>query len=224
MNRTMHTFGVYAARVAILCAQVILISSLSNPASAGGLSGKDMLGGRIGVWVNDGDKGVKTASSLGELSDSSPYVELFYNHGFSSWFRGEVALGISKRSELVSDQLTIVDGLTLYPLQFSLKFYPMGPLGVSNIHPFVQSGFGFSVATQSIRTPGSFTVGTNTQTDLDIMFGGGLDIPVASKIGVTLAGKYHRIDFGSPKFLDASDFSGYSFSAGLVYLFPFGSR
>ncbi len=224
MYNKMHTFRGSATRIAGIGALLILIFSVTNEANAGALSGKDMVGGRIGVWVNDGDKGVTTVPGIGELSGSSPYAELFYNHGFSNWFRGEVALGISKRSELVSDQLTVIGGVNLYPLQFSLKFYPLGPLSISKAHPFVQSGIGFSIASQSVRSLGSFTGGSNTQTDVDIMFGGGLDIPVAEKIGVTLAGKYHRIDFGSQQFLGASDFSGFSFSAGIVYLFPFGDR
>lgn len=224
MYKIMHTFRVNPIRFAGILALALLISSLAHPAYAKALSGKDMVGGRVGVWVNNGDRGITTDPTIGELSGSSPYAELFYNHGFSNWFRGEVALGISKRSELVSDQLNVVGGVNLYPLQFSLKFYPLGPLSISNLHPFVQSGFGFSIANQSIRRLGSFRGGSNTQTDLDIMFGGGFDIPVAEKIGITVAGKYHRIDFGNAQFLGASDFSGYSFSAGIVYLFPFGDR
>lgn len=224
MYRRMHTFRVQITRIAIISALLMLISPLSNEVFAGGLSGTDMVGGRVGVWVNDGDPGVAVAPSIGELSASSPYVEVFYNHGFSNWFRGEVALGVSKRSELVSDESIITGGVNLYPLQFSMKFYPLGPLSISSAYPFVQGGVGFSIASQSVRSPGRITGVSNTKTDFDFMFGGGLDIPLAEKIGVTVAGKYHRIDFGAAQFLGASDFSGLSFSAGLSYLFPFGGR
>ncbi|MFQ5607641.1 MAG: outer membrane beta-barrel protein [Candidatus Zixiibacteriota bacterium] len=202
----------------------LAVTLTSAPAGAGPFSGRDMVGGRIGAWANDGDRG-RTDGRMGqEISSSSPYAELFFNHSFSSWFNAELALGNSKRAELVSDRLTIIDGINLYPMQVSLKVYPLGPMGLGKAYPFIQGGVGFSIARQSVRRIGSITGGSNTKTDFDFLLGGGFDFPVANKIALTVAGKYHRIDFGDGQFLGASDFSGYSIAVGAAYLFPIGRR
>lgn len=200
-----------------VCAMLI-----SASAEAGDETRRNMVGGRVGVWVNNGDRGTITVGVgvTQEVSDASPYAEIFYSHFLNKWLGAEVALGVSSRSDLVSDRNNIFGGLNVYPVQFSAKVYPLGGYGPFQL--YLQGGMALYFGSQSQQTVGSFFGGNTTATNINYLLGGGVEYMLAESIAMSLTTKYHRISFGSDKFLGLTDFSSYVITLGFAYRLPVG--
>ncbi len=205
---------------------VILSFSNSAKVNAGPLGQHDMVGGRIGIWINTGDKG-DAVGRLGveqQVSDANIFGELFYSHAFSNFFRADLGLGVSNRSEIVATQNTLTGAINIYPIQAALRFYPLGGLSIGKMHPYILGGAGLYIGSQTGSSFRSLGFSNTTATDLNYVVGGGVDIPIAETIALTAAGKYYQIDFGSDGFLGLQNYSGYSITIGAAYLFPLGGK
>lgn len=205
-------------------AVVALLLTLAGGSVAEDLSDRTMVGGRAGVWVNTGDEGpLLIPTSLittveQDINDAGLYAELIYSHGFSSLLRFDFSLGITTRTDLVSNAQDIFGSVNMYPIQFALRLYPLGSVSLGNLHPYALGGAALTIASQSRQGVGSFFGDSRTKASVDFLLGGGVDIPVAAQIALNFSGKYHHIDFGEDSFNNVRDFSGFSATFGIVYM------
>ncbi len=201
---------------------VVLGACFGTNATAGPFGGKDMMGGRVGVWVNTGDDG--TAISITGLdqkvSSANLYGELHYSHALSNFFRADVGLGVSNRSDITATGNSFTGQINIYPIQVALRVYPLGGFGLGKLYPYILGGAGLYIGSQTGSSFRSFTSASKTATDLNYVIGAGIDIPVAETIAISTAAKFYKIDFGSGKFLGLQDYSGYSITAGVSYIIP----
>ncbi len=207
-----------------LALAVILVSIIAVNANAGPFGGRDMMGGRVGVWVNTGDDGaaISITGIDQKVSSANLYGELHYSHALSNFFRADVGLGVSNRSDITATGNSFTGQINIYPIQVALRVYPLGGLGLGKLYPYLSGGAGLYVGSQTGSSFRSFTSASKTATDLNYVIGGGIDIPVAETIAISTAVKFYKIDFGSDKFLGLQDYSGYSITAGVSYIIPGG--
>jgi len=226
--RSIHFQKAIFVRVLFAVAAIVLLSVTIGAieADAGPFAKRDMAGGRIGAWVNTGDEGTVTGINGVQqtVSNANLFAELFYSHAFSNFFRADVGIGVSNRSDITATTNTFTGGINIYPVQLGLRVYPLGGTGLGKLYPYVLGGFGLYIGSQTGSSFRSLGIASSTATDLNYVVGGGIDIPVASTIAITTAAKYYQIDFGSDGFLGLQDYSGYSITAGVAYVFPTGGR
>ncbi|MFQ5608247.1 MAG: outer membrane beta-barrel protein [Candidatus Zixiibacteriota bacterium] len=194
-----------------------------TPAQAENLGGRSMAGGRAGVWVNNGDVGPLSVSDgfdivTQDVSDAGLYAEVYYSYGLSRWLRLEASAGITNRTNRVSSGDVVFGSVNMYPLVLAGRFYPLGSVSLGDIHPYAMAGVGLTIASQSRQAINSFFGDSRTDATVNFVFGGGADIPVASKIGLNVSGKYQKIDFGAQSFNNLRDFSGFSIAVGVFYM------
>ncbi len=217
----------YMRAVGATVAVVLLsVAGVADYAYAGPFAKRDMAGGRIGAWVNTGDEGTVTGINGVQqtVSSANLFAELFYSHAFSNFFRADVGIGVSNRSDITATTNTFTGGINIYPVQLGLRVYPLGGTGLGKLYPYVLGGVGLYIGSQTGSSFRSLGIASSTATDLNYVVGGGIDIPVASTIAIATSAKYYQIDFGSDGFLGLQNYSGYSITAGVAYLFPTGGK
>ncbi len=205
-----------------------LLLGLSGARSvmAGPFGEKDMVGGRVGVWVNTGDEGTAVGLSGIEqkVASANVFGELMYSHALSNFFRADIGLGVSNRSEIAASGNTFTGAINIYPVQVALRVYPLGGTGLGRLYPYFLGGIGLYIGSQTGSSFRSLGFTSTTATDLNYVVGGGIDIPVAETIALTTSAKYYQIDFGSGGFLGLQNYSGYSIAVGAAYIFPLGEK
>jgi len=207
-------------------AVVLSVTAGGGYANAGPFGNRDMAGGRFGPWVNTGDDGTTTGINgvQQQVANANLFAELFYSHALSNFFRADIGIGVSNRSDITATQNSFTGGINLYPVQVGLRIYPLGGMGLGKLYPYFLGGFGLYIGSQTGSSFRSLGISSSTATDLNYVIGAGLDIPVAETIAITTAAKYYPIDFGSDGFLGLQNYSGYSITAGVAYLFPTGGK
>jgi outer membrane protein W len=220
--RVGHEFQSWRAlRIATLLA-LLLVGCFGVSAEAGPFGDKEMMGGRLGVWVNTGDDGnaISITGLDQEVAGANLYGELLYSHALSDFFRADIGLGVSNRSDITATGNSFTGQINIYPVQVALRVYPFGGFGLGKLYPYFLGGAGLYIGSQTGSSFRSFTSSSKTATDLNYVLGGGVDVPVAETIAISAAAKYYRIDFGSDKFLGLQDYSGYSITVGVSYIVP----
>lgn len=179
-----------------------------------------MVGLRIGAWVAQGGD-VNELNVTAEFPDASFYTEIYYDHRFTPAIIGEISLGVSTRGDA-----TYLDGdnkyvgtINLYPMLLQLKISPLAG-GLSGFRPYLIGGGGVVVGKQStdivIGPSLPLYLNEESQTDLLVVLGGGIDIPLSEQLGLNINGKYHWIDFGD-NLAGLTDYSGMAISVGVAY-------
>lgn len=183
---------------------------------------------RLGGWANLGDT-PKTSQTNGSTSYEIDFkggaflFEGFAGIRFSSALIGELSLGIMNRGDV-----NIVDGtdqyfgnLLVYPLLLKAKVYPFGKTG-SRLQPYLTAGGGIYYAKYDIQYYKSDILfsGFNTQsaTSVEYTLGGGVDLPLASMIGLDFNVAYMPLKF-SKDMITIRNYDGLAITLGVKYLF-----
>jgi opacity protein-like surface antigen len=187
-------------------------------------------GFRLGVWSNSGDTPLPTNTN-GSLSYQTDfkggafYFEGYVGFRFSPALMGELSLGLFNRGEVNLRDDVLLDqffgNLLVYPLLVRAKFYPIGATE-SRLQPYLSAGGGFYYARHNIQFYQSdvFFSGFNTQsaTSFEYTLGGGLDLPLATKIGLDLNVAWMPLTF-SKELITIRNYDGLAITLGVKYLF-----
>jgi hypothetical protein len=185
-------------------------------------AGYSMGGIRLGAWV-DQEESVENDSISADFPDASFYTELFYDLRITPVFLAEISLGIISRGDATfrygDDKY--IGTINLYPILLQLKFSPLSGRS-RTLHPFLVGGGGLVFGkhnTDIISVTGIYRhpdLVEDTETAFMSVIGGGVDIALADQVGLTIAAKYHAIDFGD-SLAEISDYSGLAVSFGVAY-------
>lgn len=183
---------------------------------------------RLGGWANLGDSPTASQTSGSasyevDFKGGAFHFEGFVGIRFSPALMGEFSLGIFNRGDVNltdgSDQFFA--SLLVYPLLLKAKVYPLGNSG-ARIQPYLTAGGGFYYARHDIQFYRSdlFFAGFDTQsaTSIEYTLGGGIDLPLASKIGLDLNVAYMPLKF-SKDLITIRNYDGLAITLGVKYLF-----
>ncbi|HOP07800.1 MAG TPA: outer membrane beta-barrel protein [candidate division Zixibacteria bacterium] len=211
---------------------LILATSVASEESDSFLQ-SHQAGARVGAWINLGDSppesgiitvnDVATGSYETNINDGAAYFEAFYGHRLSRHWMIEAALGVVNRGSVTlgeTDGATDIGNLSIYDLQASAKYYPIR-IG-ARIHPYVQLGGTFIVGRRAVQFTNSSYYSSNWEEEnaykFSWMAGTGIDIPVATQIGLDFNVRYLPIKFGD-KLVTIDNYDALTVTAGVKYLF-----
>lgn len=184
-------------------------------------------GGRLGVWVNNGDtpqeiiddgQGYVIQSSI---KDASFYLEGYFGYKLLPLLFGEFSFGVVNRGSV-----TIQDGsfndygnLLVYPFLIKAKLYPLASFH-SRFQPYVGIGGGVYYGRHSIQFTNNIYsyYGYNNQsaTDLNYTITGGVDWLVSQHFSIDGNMTYLPIDF-SDELIGIKDYKALSITIGVKY-------
>jgi len=117
--------------------------------------------------------------------------------------------------------VAITPALLVYPFLLKAKVYPFGNTA-SRLQPYLAAGGGVYYARHDIQFYRSdlFFAGFNTQsaTSIEYTLGGGVDLPLASMIGLDLNVAYMPLKF-SKDLITIRNYDGLAVTLGVKYLF-----
>jgi len=227
----------------LLCGFVLFLAGqlTADPVWADSASRSDELlfehshqaGVRLGGWANTGELPNPTVVQgnyefLSDVGNGSLDIEAFFAYRFFPSLMTELSVGVVNRGDVelrinsIAGNQNYFGNLNVYPILAKIKFYPVGGLS-SGFYPYLLAGGGIYhirhdvFATGIGNTTGLFFQ-EKSATTADFVFGGGLDWPLSNMIGLELQVQYMPITF-SDTFLQVSDWSALSITAGVKYLF-----
>lgn len=219
----------YGGIVFLVCAMFMIPCSVSGlELQKKGFADKSFIGGRIGAWSNIGDDNTPAGSDFdGDFSSSAVYGEFFYAYRVAAPLALEFSLGIYSRGDIeYSSQTNVFIGaVNIYPILVSAKLYPLYSFGQLPFHLYFQPGGGVVYANQTIIDYDDYYyyyyygyTGEESETKLTYFLGGGVEVPVSDKIGLTMNYKYIPVEFGEP-LAELKDYSGWTLTFGVGYIF-----
>lgn len=179
------------------------------------------VGLRLGTWIDQGGK-FSDPNVTAEFNNVSFFTELFYDHRLMPWLFLEVSMAIASRGDVVFTYAgsRYIGTLNLYPMMAQIK---LAPLGASrSFQPYLLGGGGVIVGKENTDIVQSFGPYIDpyyleeSKTALGYVVGAGVDIALSRQLGLTFAGKYHSIKFGST-LAGITDYSGTAVGVGLMY-------
>jgi outer membrane protein W len=184
-------------------------------------------GVRLGVWANTGEMPPES-DSLGTFetafSDASVYFEFFASLRMTSFLMGELSFGMTNRGRVTFIEAggSNIGHVLVHPILLSLKFYPFTPFK-SKIQPFVTIGGGLYYGRRTVQFTTSNQIATyglneDTGTDLNLAYGGGIDWPIGSTIGLEALVRYMPIEF-SDGLQSVNNYDALAITVGIKYLF-----
>ena len=190
-------------------------------------SSKNFAGVRIGAWTNAGDEAIPEESEFSsEFSNSSVFAEFFYSHRIATPLAVEISLGIYSRGdvEYYSTSDVFVGAVNIYPIFVSAKLYPLYSFKNLPFYLYAQPGFGLVYASQSIIDYDDYYyyyygyTAADSETKFTYSLGAGVEIPVATQIGLAMNFRYIPVKFGDP-LAEIEDYSGWTLTVGAGYIF-----
>ncbi len=186
------------------------------------------LGVRMGVWANMGDipPGLpfdqdSNFTLTSKITNSNFYFEGYFAYRISRLMMMELSFGMSNRGSftLTESGTTNVGNLIIYPMLLQAKFYPFSVIR-SRIQPYFTGGGGMYYGRRStqISTTGFIFTRDETGTDFYYSIGGGIDMTLASSLGLELNAKYMPINF-SNSLIEIEKYDGLSITIGLKYFY-----
>ena len=181
---------------------------------------------RLGVWSNRGGTPPDSSddgSFHSKVKEENVYFEAFYGYRLHSSFILEGSLGLVNRGSVTftENEIENVGNLLIYSVLAKAKFYPLGSYSFK-IQPYLMGGGGIYYARRSVQfTSNAYyydQYGEKTATNFNYCFGGGIDFPISSIIGLEFNVKYLSIDFSDP-LLSIRNYDALAFSIGVKYLY-----
>jgi len=214
---------------------LLLLAALVSPVSAVDLSGSKgealrrnhQVGVRLGVWSNSGQL-PKASDSVGsywyiaDVKDASFYAEVYLGIRVMRQLMFELSAGMTNRGDVTvrNDLYDYYGNISLYPINVRLKLYPFAGTR-SPYQPYLMGGGGLHIGKNNIQFSNDYYAAYNERslTDLDFVFGGGLDWPLSTKVALDLQAAYLPMKF-SKELFGAHDYSGVIITVGVKYLLP----
>jgi len=189
---------------------------------------QNQAGIRLGVWSNRGDSPpladtTENSSFESKIKNENVAFEAFYGYRLMTSLVLEGALGLVNRGSVtfIEDNVENVGNLLIYSFLIKAKFYPLGSLDFK-IQPYLMGGGGVYYGRRSVQFTTNYYyydyVGEKTATNINYCFGGGVDYPISSMIGLEFDVKYLSIDFSDP-LLSIRNYDALAFSIGVKYLY-----
>lgn len=221
--------------LALLCVVLGLLATLPNaagaveaaPSKGDALSRNHQFGVRLGVWSNSGQlprasDSVGSFSYFANVKDASFYAEVFFGMRIMRPLILELSAGITNRGDVTvrNDLYDYYGNISLYPVNVRLKLYPLAALG-ARYQPYIMGGAGLHIGKNNIQFSNDYYAAYNERslTDLDFVFGGGLDWPLTNRIAMDLQVAYLPMKF-SKELFGTKDYSGVIITVGVKYLLP----
>ena len=213
---------------------LLVVTGAAQTVDPAELFGKQHQAGvRIGVWSNHGDLPGDTSSEgnsyfLSDIGSGSFHFEAFAAYRISRLLVGELSVGVVNRGS-VQQQIRDLGGTTnyfgnliLYPILAKIKTYPFKQ-GLGSLNPYLIVGGGICYARHDLfaASSESFYSGyleEESAVSGSLVFGGGVDRPLASVIGLDFQVEYISVGFSEGMFR-AKDWSGLTVTVGVKYLF-----
>ena len=221
----------------VLPALLSVTTSASEPDSAisraHGFLGKSQIGVRFGVWSNQGERPPGSGKILvdgtdigggfsANINNEAFFFQGYFGHRWSRLFMLELAAGTTNRGSVtISDSSeSDIGNLILYPITLQVRMYPVGRLAAT--YPYVSGGLGVHIGRRTVQFTSSGYYFSNwedeTAYDVNWVLGCGIDVPLASQIGLDLNVQYLPVDFNS-SLLTVKDYSAIALSVGVKYLY-----
>ncbi|PWB69116.1 hypothetical protein C3F09_10540 [candidate division GN15 bacterium] len=184
-------------------------------------------GFRLGVWSNSGDLPISLDTSgvvqyQASVGNTSFYAEAYLGIRLMPQAMLEFTGGMVNRGAVTvqSGGYVYYGNISLYPLTVRLKLYPLGGLGMS-FQPYVMGGGGVYFGKNNIQFSNDYfaAYAERSVTDFNVVFGGGIDWPIASKIALDVQAAYLPMTFSKGLF-GARDYSGVAITVGIKYVLP----
>lgn len=196
-----------------------------------GFAYRHQAGVRLGAWANLGDTPVPFDTSgdsryEADIKDASFYLEGFFAYRFNPTLMGELSVGIVSRGDIsvVQDGFSYFGSLTLYPIQLRLKVYPLSNHS-GKFYPYVMGGLSVYHGRHDVQFTDDYWTFFRepSRTSFSYTIGGGIDMPVASQIGLDAAITYMPINFSKTLFT-INDYDALTITVGVKYLFSSVSK
>lgn len=223
-NKATHT-------TVLILAILILLTAITFAEEPGFLQ-RNQGGIRLGAWVNQGDDppedgfllidGDSTGSFETHIGSGSFYFEAYYAHRLNRSFMAEISLGVANRGSvtITEEGSTDIGNLMLYSFQTGIKFYP-AIFGDNGWYPHFSAAMVVNHGRRDVQFTNSSYYNANWEEesawDLNYAFGVGLDIPVATNIGLDFGIKYVPVSFSEP-LVTIKDYSAITITVGVKYL------
>jgi opacity protein-like surface antigen len=193
---------------------------------------QNQIGLRLGGWVNMGDEVPANLQLDGgnvetDINDGSFYLEGYYAYRFMPILAGELSFGFATRGDVITTYPTSngdirdIGALNVYPILVQLKLYAPFTLA-RRMQLYVSGGGGIYYGRNSIQITNESYYATgyreSSDTDLNFVFGGGLEYILMSQFALDANVKYMPISFGD-KLLGVEDWSATTITVGIKYLF-----
>lgn len=185
---------------------------------------------RLGGWVNSGDTPLPyntngAQSYQTDFKGGAFYFEGYVGFRFSPTLIGELSLGLFNRGDVNLRNNLLMDqffgNLLIYPLLVRAKFYPLGATE-SRLQPYLSAGGGLYYARHNIQFYQSAAFfsrfGTQSATSFEYTLGGGVDLPLSTKIGLDLNLAWMPLTF-SKDLITIRNYDGLAITMGVKYLF-----
>ncbi len=184
-------------------------------------------GVRLGVWSNTGDLPVSLDTSGSTryrafVNSTSFYAEVYLGIRLLPQGIVEIAAGLANRGDVTveSEGYVYYGNISLYPISVRLKVYPLGGTQAP-FQPYVMAGGGLHIGKNNIQFSDDYYAEyvERSVTDFNLVFGGGVDWPLSSKIALDAQAVYMPSTF-SKELFGSSDYSGVAITVGVKYLLP----
>ena len=185
---------------------------------------------RLGGWSNSGSLPAAQYSGPDYSYTTDFKGGAFYFEGFvalrlSPLLMGELSLGVfnrgdvNLRDDVYNDQF--YGNLLIYPMLLRGKFYPLGGTS-SKMQPYLSAGGGFYYGHHNIQFYQSDVLfsGFNTPsaTSFEYTVGGGIDLPIALRLGLEANASWMPLKFGKD-LVTIRNYDGLAITLGIKYLF-----
>jgi len=189
---------------------------------------QNQAGIRLGVWSNRGDSpplsdSTENGSFQSKIKEENVFFEAFYGYRLLPSVIFEGSLGLVSRGSVtfIENDVENVGNLLIYTFLVKAKLYPLSSFNFK-IQPYLMGGGGVYYGRRSVQFTTDYyynnRYGEKTATDLNYCFGGGVDYPLSSVIGLELNIKYLSIDFSDP-LLSINNYDALQLLIGVKYLF-----
>jgi hypothetical protein len=225
MNRNVRNKRLWVVTV---CALVALAITPAWSQTVGkSFSHLHQVGLRLGGWANMGDTPVKSGTDGTtiyniDFKGGCFYLEAFVGMRFSRYLMGELSLGLFNRGDvnLRDDIGDYFGSLLVYPIRAKLVVYPFGGSKM-RLQPYLSGGGGLYYARHNIDFIQSnyYILFDETHaTSFELSFGGGMDLPLSSRIALNTDVSYMPLNF-SKDLITIRNYDGMSITVGIKYLF-----
>lgn len=204
---------------------VALVVASSSWAQSG-YNQRHQAGVRLGVWSNRGDASPLSDSTdnfKSNIKDECFYFEGYYARRIFQPMMIEGALGIVNRGSVtfIENGIENAGNLLVYTILVKAKLYPLASLKI-RLQPYLTLGGGFYYGRRTVQFTTNSTYydyyGEQTASDFDFVFGGGIDWPFSSVLGLEASVKYMSIGFSS-SLLTVRNYDALAICIGLKYIY-----
>ena len=233
MIKIKRNISIFNILITILITSLIVLAPLSilkaqDNRSESVFNCQHQAGIRLGVWSNRGGSpplsdSTENGSFQSKIKEENVFFEVFYGYRILRSVIIEGSLGLVNRGSVTftEDEIENVGNLLIYTFLIKAKLYPLSSFN-TKIQPYLMGGGGVYYGRRSVQFTTDYyyndRYGEKTATDINYCFGGGVDYPLSSVIGLELNVKYLSIDFSDP-LLSINNYDALQILIGVKYLY-----